>query len=417
MQRALELARQGVGLTSPNPHVGAVVLDQQGQLAGEAFHTYDGLKHAEILAMEQAGGRCRGGTLYLNLEPCSHQGRTPPCADAVIKAGIAAVVAAMRDPNPKVSGRGFDKLREAGISVIEGVLRSEARKVNDWFAKYILSHLPFVTLKAGMTLDGKIAPPAQVSLGPTAMGAAAAGSGWITSEEARAHAQTLRHGNDAIMVGVGTIVADDPLLTDRSGMPRRRPLLRVILDSQLRLPLTSRVVASAQNDVLVICSMAEERRRRELEARGVRVEQVTLAPIPISGPRNRKLKQMPVRRRTGTGKPIVDETRGSGDGRPDLRQVMRRLGELEITSVLIEGGALVNGAALAADVVDRVFLYYAPKILAGSGSVPFAAGTGFHQLSEAAQVKDIALHRFGVDFAVEGYIHDPFEETNVHRAN
>jgi diaminohydroxyphosphoribosylaminopyrimidine deaminase/5-amino-6-(5-phosphoribosylamino)uracil reductase len=416
MQRALELARQGIGLASPNPYVGAVVLDKQTQTVGEGFHSYDGMKHAEVLALEQAGERARGGTLYLNLEPCSHQGRTGPCADVVIKAGVATVVAAMRDPNPQVGGRGFEKLRAAGIEVVEGVLQSEARKLNDWFAKYIRSKTPFVTLKAGMTLDGKIAPPAQVSLGPTAMGAAAAGSGWITSEEAREHAQTLRHANDAIMVGVGTIVADDPLLTDRSEKPRRKPLLRVILDSQLRLPVTSRIVASAQDDVLVICSMAEEKRRRELEAHGVRVEQVTLAPVPISALRSKKVKQMPVRRRTGTGKPIMEELSSSGDGRPDLRQVMRRLGDLEITSVLIEGGALVNWAALAADVVDKVFLYYAPKILAGSGSVPFAGGSGFHQLSEAAQVKDIALHRFGIDFAVEGYIHDPYEETNVHRA-
>ena len=416
MQRALELARQGIGLTSPNPHVGAVVLDKQGRVVGEGFHTYAGTKHAEVLALEQAGERARGGTLYLNLEPCSHKGRTGPCADVVIAAGMSTVVAAMSDPNPQVSGRGFEKLRAAGIHVVEGVLQAEARKLNDWFAKYIRTHTPFVTLKAGMTLDGKIAPPAQVSLGPTAMGAAAAGSGWITSEEARAHAQTLRHASDAIMVGVGTIVADDPLLTDRSGSPRRKPLLRVILDSQLRLPLTSRIVASAQNDVLVICSMAEERRRQELEARGVRVEQVTLAPIPITS-RSKKVKQMPIRRRTGTGKPIVEPTRAASDGRPDLRQVMRRLGELEVASLLIEGGALVNWAALAADVVDKLFLYYAPKILAGAGSVPFATGSGFHQLSEATQVKDIALHRFGVDFAVEGYIHDPYEETIVHRAH
>src|SRR5437879_3723684 len=164
------------------------------------------------------------------------------------------------------------------------------------------------------------------------------------------------------MVGVGTIVADDPLLTDRSGSPRRKPLLRVILDSQLRLPLTSRVVASAQNDVLVICSMAEEKRRQQLEARGVRVEQVKLAAIPVSSPRSKKVKQMPTRRRTGTGKPIIDDRSGA-DGRPDLQHVMRHLGELEITSLLIEGGALVNWAALAADVVDKIFLYYAPKIL------------------------------------------------------
>ena len=413
MQRALELARQGIGLTSPNPHVGAVVLDAQGQLAGEGSHTFDGKTHGEMLALEAAGTRARGGTLYLNLEPCSHQGRTGPCAEAVIQAGVARVVAAMQDPNPQVRGKGFEKLRAAGVEVIEGVMQAEARALNAWFAKYIRTKLPFVTLKAGMTLDGKIAPPAQVSMGPTAIGAAAASSGWITSDEARAHAQTLRHANDAILVGVGTIVADDPMLTDRSGSPRRKPLLRVILDSQLRLPLTSRVVASAQDDVLVLCSMAEEKRRKELEARGVRVEQVKLAAVPVGRPNGRKVKQMPVRRRTGTGKPIMDEPRS--DGRPDLRHIVRRLGELEITSVLIEGGALVNWAALAADVVDKVFLYYAPKILAGSGSVPFAAGSGFHQLSEAAQVKDITLHRFGIDFAVEGYIYDPYEETNVHR--
>src|SRR5436309_4825114 len=306
MQRALELARQGIGLTSPNPQVGAVVLDAGGQLAGEGFHTYDGKKHAEVLALEAAGQRARGGTLCLNLEPCSHEGRTGPCVEAVVKSGVAKVVAAMMDPNPQVRGKGFERLRAAGVQVVEGVMQKEARGLNAWFAKYIRAKLPFVTLKAGMTLDGKIAPPAQVSLGPTAMGAAAAGSGWITSEEAREHAQTLRHANDAIMVGVGTIVADDPLLTDRSGMPRRRPLLRVILDSQLRLPLTSRIVASARNDVVVICSMAEEKRRRELQARGVRVEQVTLAPIPISAPRNKKVKQMPARRSTGTGKPIME---------------------------------------------------------------------------------------------------------------
>ena len=413
MQRALELARHGIGLSSPNPQVGAVVLDSNGQLAGEGFHTYDGKKHGEILALEAAGARARGGTLYLNLEPCSHEGRTGPCVEAVVKAGVAKVVGAMVDPNPQVRGKGFERLRSAGVQVVEGVLQKDARALNAWFAKYIRTKIPFVTLKAGMTLDGKIAPPAQVSMGPTAIGAAAAGSGWITSEEARAHAQTLRHANDAILVGVGTIIADDPMLTDRSELPRRKPLLRVILDSQLRLPLTSRVVASAQNDVLVLCSMAEEKRRKELEARGVRVEQVQLAAIPVARPSSRKVKQMPVRRRSGTGKPIMDEPRS--DGRPDLRHIMRRLGELEVTSVLIEGGALVNWAALAADVVDAVFLYYAPKILAGSGSVPFAAGSGFHQLSEAAQVKDITLHRFGIDFAVEGHIHDPYEETNVHR--
>jgi diaminohydroxyphosphoribosylaminopyrimidine deaminase/5-amino-6-(5-phosphoribosylamino)uracil reductase len=375
MRRALELARQGTALASPNPRVGAVVVSRDGQTAGEGFHTYEGLKHAEVLALERAGERARGGTLYLNLEPCCHQGRTGPCADAVIAAGVRRVVAAMADPNPLVAGQGFARLRAAGIAVDVGLLEAEARKLNEAFARYMVGRRPLVTLKSGMTLDGKIAPPPGESVNPSAMGAGGATGGWITSEEARAHVQELRHESDAILVGVGTIIADDPLLTDRTGRKRRRPLLRVILDSRLRLPMESRLVKTAKEDVLVFCSFAEEKRRRELEERGIRVEQVVL---------------------------------GASDGRPDLEQTMRRLAELEITSVLIEGGALVNWAALAAGIVDKVFFYYAPKILAGTGAVPFATGAGFRRMSEAAVVKDVTLHRFGEDFAVEGYIRDPY---------
>lgn len=376
MREALALAREGVALASPNPCVGAVVLDASGQIAGRGFHTYEGVKHAEVIALEQAGARAQGGTLYLNLEPCCHQGRTGPCADAVIASGVKRVVAAMADPNPQVSGQGLEKLRAAGIEVVEGVLRDEARKLNESFAKWVRTRAPLVTLKAGMTLDGKIAPPPGESDSPSALGAGGATGGWITSEEARAHVQELRHASDAIMVGVGTIVADDPLLTDRTGQPRRRPLLRVVLDSRLRLPLESRLVKTARNDVLVFCSFAEEKKKRELESRGVRVEQVAL---------------------------------GSADGRPDMLKIALRLGELEITALLIEGGAMVNGAALAAGIVDKVFLYYAPKILAGAGSVPFATGAGFRHISEAAQVKRLEIHRFGEDFAVEGYLRDPYE--------
>jgi diaminohydroxyphosphoribosylaminopyrimidine deaminase/5-amino-6-(5-phosphoribosylamino)uracil reductase len=256
-----------------------------------------------------------------------------------------------------------------------GLFEAEARRINEAFAKYILTRRPLVTLKSGMTLDGKIAPPPGDSLNPTALGAIGATGGWITSEEARAHVQELRHESDAIMVGVGTIIADDPLLTDRTGMPRRRPLLRVVLDSRLRLPLESRLVKTAKGDVLVFCSFAEEKKKRELEQHGARVEQVPL---------------------------------GSNDGRPDLSRVAERLGEMEIASLLIEGGALVNWAALAAGIVDKVFFYYAPKILAGTGAVPFATGAGFRRMSEAAVVKDVTLHRFGEDFAVEGYIRDPY---------
>ena len=373
--RALDLAREGVGLTSPNPCVGAVIVDRQGEIVGSGTHTYDGLKHAELLALERAGEKSRGATLYINLEPCSHQGRTAPCVDALIAAGIGRVVASMKDPNPLVSGEGFERLRAAGIAVTCGILEREAKSLNEAFAKYIRHRSPLITLKAAMTLDGKIAPPPTESHNPTALGAAAAHAGWITSEVARTHVQELRHQNDAILVGVGTVIADDPLLTDRTGRSRRRPLLRIILDSRLRLPLESRVVVTAQDDVLVLCSFAEEKKKKQLVRRGVRVQQI---PQPTS------------------------------EGHPDLATVASKLGEIEITSVMIEGGAMVNWAALASGIVDKVFLYYAPKILGGSSSIPFATGSGFSRISDAVCVKSVRLHRFGEDFAVEGYLRDPY---------
>jgi diaminohydroxyphosphoribosylaminopyrimidine deaminase/5-amino-6-(5-phosphoribosylamino)uracil reductase len=380
LRRALDLARQGIGLASPNPYVGAVIVDAQGNVAGTGFYTYDGVKHAEVSALEQSSDKARGGTLYINLEPHSHQGRTPPCTDALIAAGIRRVLASMPDPNPKVSGRGFEKLRAAGVHVEVGGLEAEARRLNEAFARYIRHGVPLVTLKAAMTLDGKIAPP--TTAGSNRKAGTPVG-GWITGEAARAHVQQQRHQSDAILVGVGTILADDPLLTDRSGNPRRRPLLRVILDSHLRLPLESRIVQSVanghtlQNDVLVFCSSTDEKKKNELEAHGIRVEQ-----LPSS----------------------------AGDSRPDIHAVLRRLGQLEITNMLIEGGSAVNGTALASGVVDKAFLYYAPKIMASEGSVPFASGTSFRRSDESLQVKHLHLHRFGEDFAVEGYLRDPYEE-------
>ncbi len=231
LQRALDLARTGIGLASPNPYVGAVVADADGNVAGSGTYTYAGVKHAEILALEQAGPKARGGTLYINLEPHAHQGRTAACTDALIQAGIRRVVASIADPNPKVSGRGFEALRAAGVEVQVGAREQPARQLNEAFARYIRHGVPLVTLKAAMTLDGKIAPPPAEAL-ETHTGMPA--GGWITSQIARAHVQELRHQNDALLVGAGTILSDDPLLTDRSGRPRRRPLLRVILDSRLR---------------------------------------------------------------------------------------------------------------------------------------------------------------------------------------
>ena len=377
LRQALDLARRGIGLTAPNPNVGAVIVAEGGEIVGTGTHTYEGLKHAEILALEQAGERARGATLYVNLEPCSHQGRTGPCADALIAAGVRRVVAGVLDPNPLVSGQGFARLRDAGISVASGLLAEECSQLNEAFANYIRRHVPLVTLKTAMTLDGKIAPPPGESENPTALGAASVSGGWITSEVARAHVQILRHQSDAIMVGVGTIIADDPLLTDRSGLPRRRPLLRVIVDSRLRLPLDSRLVHTSKNDVLVICSLAEEKRKRILQEHGIRVEQLPAA---------------------------------TADGRPSMTSLIAFLGELEITSLLIEGGAMVNWTALNSGVVDKVFLYYAPKILAGTGAIPFATTSGYRSMSDAAHVKTIRLHRFGEDFAVEGYLRDPYRD-------
>jgi diaminohydroxyphosphoribosylaminopyrimidine deaminase/5-amino-6-(5-phosphoribosylamino)uracil reductase len=378
LRQALDRARQGIALSSPNPNVGAVIVDERGEVVGTGTHTYDGIKHAEVLALEQAGAKARGATLYINLEPCSHQGRTGPCADAVIAAGLRRVVGGIPDPNPLVSGQGFARLRNAGVIVASGLLADDCMRINESFANYIRRRLPLVTLKTAMTLDGKIAPPPGESENPTALGVASVSGGWITSEVARAHVQELRHQSDAIMVGVGTIIADDPLLTDRSGLPRRRPLLRVIVDSRLRLPLESRLVQTSHDgDVLVVCSLAEEKRKQTLRDHGIRVEQ-----IPAATP----------------------------DGRPNMTSLVRLLGELEISSLLIEGGAMINWASLHSDIVDKVFFYYAPKILAGSGSVPFATASGFKRMNDAAYVKSIRLHRFGEDFAIEGYLRDPYRD-------
>jgi diaminohydroxyphosphoribosylaminopyrimidine deaminase / 5-amino-6-(5-phosphoribosylamino)uracil reductase len=369
LQRTLELARQSIGLASPNPYVGAVLVDIHGDVVATGSYTYDGVKHAEVQAIAQAGAKAYGSTLYINLEPCSHQGRTPPCADAVIAAGIQRVVASMSDPNPKVSGRGFEKLRAAGVQVEVGGLAEQARRLNEPFARYIRHKLPLVTLKSAMTLDGKIAP-ATTELSTHGEYS----RHWITGEAARGHVQLLRHQHDAILVGIGTVLADNPLLTDRTTLPRRRRLLRVILDSHLRLQPDSRFVQSSaqeQHDILIFYSSADEKRKAKLEERGILVERV----VPAS------------------------------DGYLNLPAVLSRLGELEITSLLVEGGSRVNGAVLAAGIADKVFFNYAPTILASEGAVPFSTGAGSHR---AGYVKCVQLHRFGEDFAVEGYLRDPY---------
>jgi diaminohydroxyphosphoribosylaminopyrimidine deaminase/5-amino-6-(5-phosphoribosylamino)uracil reductase len=364
LRRALDLARAGIALASPNPCVGAVIVTKDETIAGDGTHTFEGKKHAEILAIEQAGEQSSGATLYVNLEPCSHQGRTGPCADAVIAAGIRRVVCCMEDPNPLVAGQGFAKLRAAGIEVEVGGSEQEARRLNEAFAKYIRHKIPFVTLKCAMTLDGKIAPHPH----PSASSQGTTRTEWITGEAARAHVQQLRHQSDAILTGIGTILADDPLLTDRTPLPRRRSLLRVVLDSRLRLPNVSQLAQSTRKDVLLFAESADPSRKSELEKLGIQVEQVP----------------------------------HSAEHSLDLSYILKRLGELEITNVLLEGGSHLNASALDSGLVDKVFLYLAPKIF-GDSAVAFAAG-----LQHAIDLRDTQLHSFGNDFAVEGYLRDPY---------
>jgi diaminohydroxyphosphoribosylaminopyrimidine deaminase/5-amino-6-(5-phosphoribosylamino)uracil reductase len=363
MEEALELAARGAGRVSPNPCVGAVIVND-GVVAGRGFYTAAGVKHAEILAIEQAGEKARGATMYVTVEPHGFQGRTPPCTDAIVRAGIRKVVAAMEDPNPQVRGKGFEQLRAAGIEVeIAKEFTGRAESQNEAFVHFMRTGLPLVTLKAAVTLDGKIAAPDD-------------NLGWITSEKARAHVQTLRHAADAILTGIGTVLADDCRLTDRSGMERARPLLRIVVDSQLRLPADSRMAASAARDVLVATtSAASSERRRRLEAKGVRVE-------------------------------VLE----GSDGRVNLRAIPELLGREKYLSLMIEAGSKVNWSALESCVADKIFFYYAPKILGGMQSLPVAGGIGRRRRVDAIRFHGVKLHTIAPDeFAVEAFL-----DKNVH---
>src|SRR6202011_532924 len=359
MQRAMSLARKATGLASPHPLVGCVIV-REGQIAGEGAHQYDLRDHAEVVAIKSAGEKARSATLYVNLEPCNHTGRTGPCTEAIIKAGIQRVVATIDDPNPAVAGGGYDRLRAAGIEVFTGVLEEEARQMNEAFAKWIRKKRPFVTLKSAMTLDGQLALP---------QAGKRKSSTWITSEESRAEVHRMRHASDALLTGIGTILADDPLLTDRSGLPRRRRLLRVILDSQLRLSPRSRIARTADDDLLVFTSEA---------LRSVNARSLQKAGVEVVSMKKRA-------------------------GHVDLQAVLKELGKREILSVLLEAGSALNGSALAADVVDKVFLFYAPRF-AGETRIPFAAARNLKH----APLRALNIHQFGPDFAVEGMLHDVY---------
>lgn len=365
MQHALALARKGIGLASPNPIVGCVIV-REGQIVGEGFHQYEWRDHSEIVALKTARERARGATLYVTLEPCNHTGRTGPCTEAIISAGVQRVFAAMDDPNPVNSGCGFERLRAAGVEVFTGVCEEEARALNEGFACWIRSKKPFVTLKSALTLDGQLALPHSTKKKSKNTGKRRS---WITSEESRAEVHRMRHASDALLTGIGTILADDPLLTDRSGRPRRKRLLRVILDSKLRLPPKSRIVKTSDDDLLVFTT------------------------VPIASARARKLQD---------GGVEVVHARVK-HGRIDLSAVLAELGRREILNVLLEAGPAMNGATLAAGIVHKLFLFYAPKI-AGDNRVPFALAPKL----TLPPLRDVRTQQFGPDIAIEAYLQDAY---------
>jgi diaminohydroxyphosphoribosylaminopyrimidine deaminase/5-amino-6-(5-phosphoribosylamino)uracil reductase len=336
MRRALALAARAAGETNPNPMVGCVVV-KAGRIVGEGFHRRAGGPHAEIVALARAGARARGAALYLNLEPCSHEGRTPPCAPRLVEAGVRRVVAAMRDPNPRVDGRGFALLRRAGIEVVEGVLEEHALLLNERFVTAARKGRPFVLLKAAMTLDGRIAT-------------AAGESKWITSPAQRREARRLRRLHDAVVVGIGTVLADDPALLPEPMVDR--PFYRVVIDGRLRTPLQSRLVRSARRTpVIVLCHRADRRKERALAARGVRV---------LRGLARR--------------------------GQVSLRWALRALAREGITSVMVEGGSEVLGSFLRERLCDQVALFRAPLLLGGRGSLSAFGGPDPGRLSQALRL-------------------------------
>ena len=353
-RRALELARKGIGLVSPNPLVGCVIVSATGDVVGEGTYINDAVAHAEIIALEQAGDRARGGTAYVSLEPHSHHGRTAPCTDALIEAGIRRVVAPIEDPNPLVSGRGFQTLRAAGIEVTTGILADEALQLNEKFVTWHRSKRPFVHLKLAVSLDGRI------SIGSSF-------STVLSGDTARRRVQAIRHEHDAILVGGNTAFVDDPSLTDRSGIPRRRPLVRVILDNRFRIKPGSQLVKTAREiPTIVVTSPDRNDNINEITDAGVDVVQIE-------------------------------------NGGRDLVAVLRVLAERDIQSVLVEGGTEVAGAFCDAKLVDKVTFIAAPLIIGGNDAPNAIGGRGASDLTKAMRLANISIDRLGEDIEITGY--------------
>lgn len=347
MARALELAQKGVGQVSPGPLVGCVIVSSDGEVVGEGYYLFEELKHAETIALASAGDKARGATAYVSLEPHAHHGRTPPCTDALIAAGVKRVVAPIEDLNPKVSGKGFAHLRAAGVEVETGLLAEEATRVNEAYLHYMRTGRPFVHLKLAVSLDGKIA---------TRTG----DSHWVTGAEARARAHELRHAYDAILVGAGTVAKDDPLLTDRSGLRRRRPLVRVVLDDKLNLSPSSKLATTTAESPVVLVGRSEERDFTDKE-----IQILSLDPS-------------------------------------NLCLVLDSLGRRSIQSVLVEGGASVAGSFIDARLVNKVTFFIAPKIVGGS-ALSAIGGSGVERMTETLELQHVEVIQHGRDLEVTGY--------------
>ncbi|MBI2170543.1 MAG: bifunctional diaminohydroxyphosphoribosylaminopyrimidine deaminase/5-amino-6-(5-phosphoribosylamino)uracil reductase RibD [Chloroflexi bacterium] len=362
MARALELARQALGATSPNPAVGAVVV-RDGQLVGEGFTQPPGQAHAEVVALGMAGEKARGASLYVTLEPCPHYGRTPPCTRAIIQSGLREVHLAFLDPNPLVRGAGRRQLESAGIQVVVGEGEEASRKLLEAYCKFITTGLPFLTAKFAASLDGKIA-------------ARGGDSRWITGEPARREAHRLRAISDAVMVGIGTVLADDPLLTarDAQDQPLSRQPLRVVVDSQARTPPSARLLRpSAEGlrppgSVLIACAHAPQARIRALRDAGAEVVEAA-----------------------------------AEDGRVDLKELLRLLGQRQVTSILAEGGSALLGSFFDLGLVDKVAAFIAPVIVGGAGGVPAVGGQGAASMAQALRLADREVHHLGDDLLVVGY--------------
>ena len=356
MRMALELALKGRGWVSPNPVVGAVIVRDDGTIIGQGYHERYGELHAERNALKNCTEPPAGATMYVTLEPCCHHGRQPPCTDAILEAGIRRVVVGSGDPNPRVAGGGIRILREHGIEVVEGVLKEECDAVNEIFFHYIQTGRPYVVMKYAMTIDGKIAAYTGLSK-------------WVTGEEARAHVQRLRHELSAIMVGVGTVLADDPMLNCR--IPGLTSPIRIICDTHLRTPLESKVVQTASEIPTIIATCCEDERTvLQYTEKGCRVLNVAK----------------------------------SDDLHLDLKDLMKKIGAEGIDSILLEGGGTINWSALESGIVNRVMAYVAPKLFGGSSAKTPVEGQGIPDPQEAVRLQDISVSRLGEDLLIEGKV-------------